>query len=103
MAVKVFIRDIEKVDYVSVPADGFRLQGTYLLTQSAGGDPAGIGPLTAEQSFVFTFPLNSSPQGVYQALYSLILSDCATNGWEVPTPTDIYGWIPLSFDMLGVQ
>lgn len=98
MPVKVFIRDIDRADYVSIPADGFRLQGTYMIARSVGDD--GITPQTHDVSFVFQFPLNSSPVGVYQALYDQILSDCTANGWETPAKTDIYGWIPMDFSLL---
>jgi hypothetical protein len=99
MAIKVFVRDIDRADYVSVPADGFRLQGTYLVARSSGrtGDN---GPVTDEMGFVFEFPLSSSPAGVYMALYQQVLADCAANGWETPAKTDIFGWIPMDFSLL---
>jgi hypothetical protein len=97
--IKVFIRDIDRADYVSIPADGFRLQGTYFAARSSGreGDD---GPQTDEMSFVFQLPLNSQPTDVYQAIYDQVLSDCSANGWDTPAKTDIYGWIPLDFSML---
>lgn len=97
--IKVFVRDITTADYVSVPADGFRLGGTYLAARSTGRD-GDNGPTTDEVAFDFTFPLDSSPAGVYQSLYGRILADCAARGWDTPAKSDIYGWIPMDFSLL---
>jgi len=96
--IKIFVRDIETASYVSVPADGFRLTGTYIAARSTGGD--NDGPANDEVSFAFTFPLNSSPAGVYQSLYDQILADCTANGWETPTKADIFCWVPMDFSLL---
>lgn len=98
MAIKIFIRDIDQADYVSVPADGFRLQGEYRVARSVGDD--GVTPQSHQVSYAFTFPLSSPPEGVYQALYAQILADCAANGWETPAKSDIFGWIPMDFSLL---
>ena len=98
MAIKVFIRDMDRGDYVSVPADAFRIQGTYRVSRSAGDD--GITPQADEITYAIQFPLSSDPSSVYQALYAEILDRCATNGWETPAKTDIFGWIPMDFSLL---
>jgi len=99
VAIKIFVRDIQSADYVSVPADGFRLTGTYIAARDTGRD-GDNGPATDEVSFAFTFPLDSSPAGVYQSLYDQILADCAAHGWSTPTKSDIFCWVPMDFTLL---
>ena len=96
--IKIFIHPTKDMYYVNNPVDGFQMRIEWTVVMSA--DPITGEPRTLQMMSVLDFPLTSLPADVFGSAYSNIISECSANGWETPSKSDIYAWLPTDFQTL---
>ena len=98
MAIKIFLKDVDRANYIGNPAAAFEMEVGYYIAMSEGGD--NNDPRAAEGAFLVTFPVDSSPGQVFAIAYQKILDLCDAEGYPTPAKTDIYTWLPTDFSTI---
>ena len=93
MAIKFFL-DVPVIGgYGGDPVDHFNFNIPYKVFVDD--------PLTAESgSLEVAAPLAKSGPEVIGLVYSMVLAECATHEWPIPTKEDIFGFLPLAFSQI---